>query len=73
MPVSLPEELEHRVQTEVAFGDFRTSDQLVVEAVREFLQRRESLRRRKVLDELTDAVDAAGLYYKVYVPPDVDD
>jgi Arc/MetJ-type ribon-helix-helix transcriptional regulator len=73
MAVILPEELEHRVETEMAFGDFPNSDQLVVAAVREFLQKRESLRRRKSLDELSDAVDAAGLYYKVYVPPDVDD
>ena len=73
MTVSLPPELEQRVETEIALGDFQSSNQLIEEAIIHFLDSRRARRRRESLDRLTDAVVAAGLYEQVYIPSDDDD
>ena len=73
MTLSLPPELEKRVETEIAFGDFQDPNQLVEAAISEFLDARRARRRREALDRITDAVIEAGLYDKVYIPSDEDD
>ena len=70
MTLSLPPELEQRVETEIATGDFQTSSQLIEEAVRQFLDARRARRRREALDNITRAVIEAGLYDQVYIPVD---
>ena len=72
MTLSLSPELEERVESEIAMGDFQSSDQLIGEAVQFFLEKRRSMRRRQALRELGDAVEAAGLYDQVYIPSDED-
>ena len=72
MTLSLSPELEERVESEIAMGDFQTSDQLIEEAVQFFLEKRRSMRRRQAQRELGDAVEAAGLYDQVYIPSDED-
>lgn len=74
MTLSLPPELEKRVESEIASsGDFQTSNQLIEEAIIRFLDARGAHRRRESLDRLTDAVIEAGLYDKVYLPSDKDE
>lgn len=70
MTVSLPPELEQRVETEIALGDFQSSNQLIEEAVTRFLDARRGSRRIAALDRIARAVDDAGLYDKVYLPSD---
>jgi Arc/MetJ-type ribon-helix-helix transcriptional regulator len=73
MTLSLPPELEKRVESEIAFGGFQNSNQLIEEAIIRFLDSRRAQRRRESLDRLTDAVIEAGLYDKVYIPSDKDE
>ena len=74
MTLSLTPELEQRVEQEIASGEFQNSNQLIEEAVSEFLQKRQSLRRRKALDNIASAVHAAGLRdIDYHIPPAEDD
>lgn len=73
MTLSLPPELEKRVETEIAFGDFQDSNQLVEQAVSQFLDDRRARRRMDALDRIAQAVDEAGLYDRVYLALDADD
>ena len=73
MSLSLPPELDQRVETEIAFGDFQSSNQLVEEAIRQFLDARRGNRRIAALDRIAQAVDDAGLSDRVYLPSDDDD
>jgi Arc/MetJ-type ribon-helix-helix transcriptional regulator len=72
MTLSLPPELEERVETELALGGFENPSQLIEEAVAEFLDSRRARRRREALDRITAAVVEAGLYDRVYIPADED-
>jgi len=72
MTLSLPPELEHRVEEEIASGEFQSSDQLIEEAIRSFLDFRQARLNRESWDKLTQRVIDAGLYDKVYVPADKD-
>jgi len=69
MEVTLPAELRKRVQQELASGRYRSSDELIEQAVRQFLE--ESQRGQLRLDALRrigKAVDQAGLYERMLVP-----
>ena len=72
MTLSLSPELEERVESEIAMGDFQTSDQLIQKAVLEFLDARRGRRRIQAINRIADAVDRAGLYYSSYVPTEDD-
>src|SRR5882672_1579933 len=69
MEVRLPADLTRQVERELATGRYHTSDQLIEEAVRYFLEDRErSQRRLDALRRVGQAVDEAGLYERVLVP-----
>lgn len=69
MEVLLPQDLRERVELELARGRFRTSEQLIEEAVRYFLdEERRSEQRVEALRRIGAAADKAGLYERVLVP-----
>jgi Arc/MetJ-type ribon-helix-helix transcriptional regulator len=70
MTLSLPPELEERVETELALGGFENPSQLIEEAVAEFLDSRRARRRLDALNRIAHAVEEAGLSDSVYLPQD---
>lgn len=69
MNLTLPPDLEQRVNQELANGRFRSSDALIEEAVRYFLEQQTRGRQQaEALGRLGDAVDEAGLYERVLIP-----
>jgi len=69
MEVRLPADLTRQVEQELATGRYHTSDQLIEEAVRYFLDDRARCQRRlDALRRVGQAVDEAGLYERVLVP-----
>jgi Arc/MetJ-type ribon-helix-helix transcriptional regulator len=69
MEVALPADLRRRVEQELASGRYHTSDELIEQAVRQFLdERQRGERRLDALRRLGQVVDQAGLYERVLLP-----
>ena len=69
MNVTLPADLKEQLEQELASGRYETPDELIEQAVRQFLNdRRRSQRRLDALRRIGDAVDRAGLYERVLPP-----
>jgi putative addiction module CopG family antidote len=68
MNVTLPADLRNQVEQELARGRYRSSDELIEQAVREFFDERQE--RLNALRRIGDAVDNAGLYERVLLPGD---
>jgi Arc/MetJ-type ribon-helix-helix transcriptional regulator len=69
MNVTLPADLKEQVEQELASGRYQTPDELIEQAVRQFLNdRQRSQRRLDALRRIGDAVDQAGLYERVLPP-----
>jgi Arc/MetJ-type ribon-helix-helix transcriptional regulator len=61
--------LKEQVEQELASGRYQTPDELIEQAVRQFLNdRQRSQRRLDALRRIGDAVDQAGLYERVLPP-----
>ncbi len=70
MEVTLPADLRKQVQQELARGRYRGADELIEQAVRHFLdERQRGQRRLEALRRVSQAVDQAGLYGRVLIPP----
>jgi Arc/MetJ-type ribon-helix-helix transcriptional regulator len=70
MNVILPPTLEERIDRDVSVGRYRDRNQLVEDALRQFLDRRQREESRvRALRRIAQAVDDAGLYERV-LPPD---
>lgn len=69
MEVTLPADLRRQVQQELASGHYHSSDELIEQAVRHFLEVRQCGQRRlDALRRIGQTVDQAGLYERVLVP-----
>jgi Arc/MetJ-type ribon-helix-helix transcriptional regulator len=69
MDVTLPADLREQVEQELASGHYQSSDQLIEQAVRHFLDDRQRAQRRlDSLRRIGQAVDRAGLYERVLLP-----
>lgn len=69
MDVTLPADLSRQVEQELASGRFQSRDELIEQAVRQFLEERERGQRRlDALRRIARAVDEAGLYERVLLP-----
>ena len=69
MDVKLPADLREQVEQELASGRYHSSDELIEQAVRSFLDdQQRSHRRLDALRRIGQAVDQAGLYERVLVP-----
>lgn len=69
MDITLPSDLRQRFEQEIASGRYQDSNQLILEAVRYFLDDCERGQRRlDVLRRIGQAVEQAGLYEEVFVP-----
>jgi Arc/MetJ-type ribon-helix-helix transcriptional regulator len=69
MDVTLSADLRKQVEQELASGRYQSSDELVEQAVRHFLDdRQRGQRRLDALRRIGQAVDQAGLYERVLVP-----
>jgi len=69
MELTLPADLKKRVDQEVASGRYRSTDDLIEQAVRYFLDERQRGRQRlEALRRIGDAVDQAGLYERAVIP-----
>ena len=69
MDVTLPVDLSKQVEQEIASGRYHSSDELIAQAVRYFLEDRlRGQRRLDALRRIGQAVDQAGLYERVLVP-----
>jgi len=69
MEVTLPADLTKQVEQELASGRFQSSDELIQQAVRQFLEERQHGQRRlNALRRIGQAVDRAGLYERVLIP-----
>ena len=72
MNVTLAPDLNDQVALEISSGRYRDLDQLVEQALRQFLadQRslERSLERSQALRRLGGAVDRAGLYERTFIP-----
>ena len=63
MQVTLPADLSKQVEQELASGRYRSRDELIEQAVRQFLDERQRAQRRlDALRRIGQAVDQAGLY-----------
>jgi Arc/MetJ-type ribon-helix-helix transcriptional regulator len=70
MDVTLPADLKSQVEQELASGRYQSSDELIEQAVRHFLDERQRAQRRlDALGRIGRAVDEAGLYERAFVPP----
>lgn len=70
MDVTLPADLRKQVEQELASGRYQSRDELIEQAIRHFLdQRQHGQRRLDALRRIGQAVDQAGLYERVLVPP----
>ena len=69
MDVTLPADLRMQVEQELTSGRYQSSDELIEQAVRHFLdERQRGQRRLDALRRIGQAVDQAGLYERVLVP-----
>ena len=69
MDVTLPADLRRQVEQELASGRYGTPDELIEQAVRQFLDERQRAHRRlDALRRIGQAVDDAGLYERVSIP-----
>ena len=69
MEVTLPADLRKQVEQELASGRYHSSDELIEQAVRHFLdERQRGQRRLDALRRIGDAVDEAGLYERTLLP-----
>ena len=69
MEVTLPADLRRQVEQELASGRYHSSDELIEQAVRHFLdERQRGQRRLDALRRIGQAVDDAGLYERVLIP-----
>jgi Arc/MetJ-type ribon-helix-helix transcriptional regulator len=69
MDVTLPADLTKQVEQELASGRYRSSDELIERAVRQFFdERQRSQQRLDALRRIGQAVDQAGLYERVLIP-----
>ena len=69
MNVTLPADLERRVENELASGQYRDLNQLIEDAVRHFLEERHRGQRRlDALRRIGQVVDDSGLYERVLAP-----
>ena len=69
MDVTLPADLRNQVGQELASGRYRSSNELIEQAVRQFFDERQRGHQR--LDaprRIGQAVDQAGLYERVLIP-----
>jgi Arc/MetJ-type ribon-helix-helix transcriptional regulator len=69
MDVTLPADLKGQIEQELASGRYHSSDDLIEQAVRHFLDERQRAQRRlDALRSIGRAVDEAGLYERVLIP-----
>jgi Arc/MetJ-type ribon-helix-helix transcriptional regulator len=69
MDVTLSDDLRKQVEQELASGHYQSPDELIEQAVRQFLNdHRRGQRRLDALRRMGQAVDQAGLYERVLVP-----
>ena len=69
MDVTLPADLSKQVEEELASGRYQSSDELIEQAVRHFLEDRQRAQRRlDALRRIGQAVDQPGLYERVLLP-----
>ena len=69
MDVTLPADLTNRVEQELASGRYRSRDELIELAVRQFFdERQRGQQRLDALRRIGQAVDQAGLYERVLIP-----
>ena len=69
MEVTLPADLSNQVEQELASGQYRSRDELIERAVRQFLdERQRGQRRLDALRRIGEAVDQADLYERVLLP-----
>jgi Arc/MetJ-type ribon-helix-helix transcriptional regulator len=69
MEVTLSADLRRQVEQELAGGRYRSPDELIEQAVRQFLNdRQRDQRRLGALRRIGQAVDQAGLYERVLIP-----
>ena len=69
MDVTLPADLTNQVEQELASGRYRSSNELIEQAVRQFFDERQRGRQRlEALRRIGQAVDQAGLYERVLIP-----
>ncbi len=69
MDVTLPADLKKQVEQELAVGRYQSPDELIEQAVRQFLdERRRGQRRLEALRRIGQTVDRAGLYERVLIP-----
>jgi len=69
MDVTLPADLKTQIEKELASGHYRSSDELIVQAVRRFFDERQRAQQRlDALRRIGREVDDAGLYERVLLP-----
>jgi Arc/MetJ-type ribon-helix-helix transcriptional regulator len=69
MDVTLPTDLTKQVEQELASGRYRSSNELIEQAVRQFFdERQRGHQRLDALRRIGQAVDQAGLYERVLIP-----
>jgi Arc/MetJ-type ribon-helix-helix transcriptional regulator len=69
MNVILSPAIAERIEKEVSAGHYRDRNQLVEDALRDFLDRRQRGESRvQALRHIAQAVDNAGLYERVLLP-----
>ena len=69
MEVTLPADLSKQVEQELASGRYHSRDELIQQAVRNFLdERQRGHRRLDALRRIGQAVDQAGMYEQALIP-----
>jgi putative addiction module CopG family antidote len=69
MEVSLPPDLRNQVEKELASGRYRSRDEVIEQAVRQFFdERQRGQQRLDALRRIGETVDHAGLYDRVLLP-----
>jgi putative addiction module CopG family antidote len=67
--VTLPADLRAQVEQELASGRYHSTDELIEQAIRHFLDERQRAQLRlDALRRIGQAVDQAGLYERVLIP-----
>ena len=69
MDVTLPADLTNQVEQELVAGRYRSRDELIEQAVRQFFdERQRGLQRLDALRRIGQAADQAGVYERVLIP-----
>jgi Arc/MetJ-type ribon-helix-helix transcriptional regulator len=69
MDVTLPADLRNQVEQELVSGRYRSRDELIEQAVRQFFdERQRGQQRLEALRRIGQAVDDGGLYERVPLP-----